>query len=278
MHKDGKWARQLLSMQLENGSWGGFHGLSQPSGASVTTEQALRRLERLGYTIEDDCIQKAVSYLNDCLTGKQALPDRKEKWPDWQVFTELMLAVWIRRFTLKNAAANRVAVQWAGIIKESFHEGQFDFSRYADAFFHEFGLKPSKLTDVSNFYHLSILPNCLDERTECALVDYVLQKASGIYYVYDKTLSVPPEPFANRNTGRYLAAIELLANFTHARNKLNFVRIWLSKNRNEAGKWDLGKDVNDKVYFPLSDDWRKAGIREDDCTNSIMRLMKALED
>lgn len=27
--------------------------------------------------------------------------------------------------------------------------------------------------------------------------------------------------------------------------------------QDDEGKWDMGKSVNDKMYFPLSDDWRK---------------------
>lgn len=42
------------------------------------------------------------------------------------------------------------------------------------------------------------------------------------------------------------------------------------------GKWDMGKSVNDKVYFPLSDDWRKKEIREADCTERIEKLLKEL--
>ena len=51
---------------------------------------------------------------------------------------------------------------------------------------------------------------------------------------------------------------------------------WLEANRNDNGKWDMGKGVNDKVYFPLSDNWRKAETREADCTERITRLMNEL--
>ncbi len=71
VHKDGKWAKIIISQQDEEGKWGCFHSLSQPTSNPITTEQALKRLERLGYTIEDECIQKAVSYMNDCLAGKK---------------------------------------------------------------------------------------------------------------------------------------------------------------------------------------------------------------
>lgn len=70
MHKDSKWAKSIIALQEPDGKWGWFHSLSQSYDAPITTEQALRRLERLGYTIEDKCIQKAVLYMDNCLTGK----------------------------------------------------------------------------------------------------------------------------------------------------------------------------------------------------------------
>ena len=63
MYKDGKWAKQILAIQQEDGKWGWFHSLGQLSGAPLTTEQALGRLEILGYTRDDVCIQKALQYL-----------------------------------------------------------------------------------------------------------------------------------------------------------------------------------------------------------------------
>lgn len=51
MHKDGKWAKQIISLQEDDGKWGCFHSLSQVYNSPLTTEQALRRLERLGYTL-----------------------------------------------------------------------------------------------------------------------------------------------------------------------------------------------------------------------------------
>lgn len=82
MHKDTKWAKQIISMQKEDGSWGDFHTLSVSSNSPFTTERALQRLERLGFTIEDKCIENAVSYMSDCLSGKREIPDRREKLVD----------------------------------------------------------------------------------------------------------------------------------------------------------------------------------------------------
>ncbi len=78
--KTGKWAEKIIELQHNDGSWGYFHTLSNPTPKQpITTEQALRRLEILGFSIEDKPIQKALNYLNNCLIGKSKIPDREEK-------------------------------------------------------------------------------------------------------------------------------------------------------------------------------------------------------
>ena len=277
MHKNGKWAKQIISLQDEEGKWGDFHSLSQFSDSVITTEQALRRLERLGYTIEDKCIQKAVSYMNDCLTGKKSIPDRREKVHDWDVFTALILSAWIRRFTGDCPDANRVVKQWADVVSAAFAGGTYDHNEYVSVY-HKI-IKPDRgrLVGFLNFYPISIVSDLLDEKTESAAMDYILNSDGGIYYIYDGKISVPPQVFESREASRYLAAVELLAKYRKSGHKLNFVIDWLNDNRNENGKWDMGKSVNDKVYFPLSDDWRKKEIREADCTERITVLLNELK-
>lgn len=278
MHKNGKWAKDIIALQQTDGKWGWFHSLSQFYDAPITTEQALRRLERLGYTIEDECIQKAVMYMDDCLTGKKAIPDRREKLHNWDIFTSMMLATWIRRFTLDNPNANAVAKQWAEIITCAFAGGVYNHSDYFMAYHATFGINPkgSRFVDFVNFYPISMLTDCLDKSTEEALMNYVLSKEDGIYYVYDKALSTLPCSFESREASRYLGAIELLSKYDFAKDKLRFVVDWLIDQRNINGKWDMGKAVNDKVYFPLSDDWRKQETREADCTERVKSLLRDL--
>ena len=278
MHKNGKWAKSIISLQEPDGKWGWFHTLSQFYDAPITTEQALRRLERLGYTIEDDCIQKAVMYMDDCLTGKKSIPDRQEKLHDWHIFTSLMLATWIRRFTLDNPNANKIAKQWSDVISIAFAGGVYNHSDYVAAYHEILGMKPNggRLIDFMNFYPISLLAGCLDRKTEIALMNYALHKEDGIYYIYDKRISVLPCSFESREASRYLGAIELLSKYDSAKDKLHFVADWLIDNKNINGKWDMGKTVNDNVYFPLSDDWRKQKTRETDCTERIDALLKDL--
>lgn len=278
MHKDGKWAKQIISLQESDGKWGWFHSLSQFYNSPITTEQALRRLERLGYTIEDKCIQKAVKYMDNCLIGKNDIPDRKEKLHNWDIFTSLILATWIRRFTHDNSNANKVAKQWSDIISAAFISGTYNHAMYVCAYTDIFGLKPkgSRFLDFVSFYQISLMSDCLNENIEKAVIDYVINKDNGIYYIYDDKLSVLPRTFESKEASRYIAAIELLSEYKYAKHKLSYVIDWLNDNRNENGKWDMGKSVNDKMYFPLSDDWRNQETRENDCTERITNLIKHL--
>ena len=63
-YKNGKIAQEIVLLQKEDGTWGNeFHSLAIPSNkAPLTTEQALRRLKYLGFTIEDEPIRKAVGW------------------------------------------------------------------------------------------------------------------------------------------------------------------------------------------------------------------------
>ncbi|WP_461257455.1 hypothetical protein [Treponema sp. R80B11-R83G3] len=134
-YKDGKWAREIIQLQHDDGSWGYFHSLSNPSPKQpMTTEQALRRLEILGFTIEDKPIKSAIKYMNDCLIGKNRPPDREEKLHNTKIYMELMLSTWIRRFTEENKMANKTAGKWAEIINSSFKNGYYDHNNYINVF------------------------------------------------------------------------------------------------------------------------------------------------
>lgn len=273
MHKDTKWAHQIISMQDEEGKWGSFHSLSADSRLPLTTEQALRRLEILGYTIEDDCIQRAVAYMSDCLSGQKQIPDPREKLHDWDVFTSMMLAAWIRRFTKDHAAANAVAAKWAKIIGAAFAAGEYDHLAYTSAYAEIFSMRPrgGRLIDFSQFYLVSLLVGALDSQTEAAMVRHILHSPGGIYYIYEKPLLDLPD-FRSLSASRYLRAIELLAEYRSGKEQLRFVKDWLKSHQTPNGRWDMGGKAKDGIYFPLSDSWRRPELREADCTERILKL------
>lgn len=125
------------------------------------------------------------------------------------------------------------------------------------------------MIDFVNFYPVSLVNNVLDRQTEIALIHHVLHHESGIYYIYDRSLSILPESFESKKASQYLAAIELLARYRCAKEPLRFVTDWLKEQQKANGQWDMGPKANDKTYFPLSDDWRRKETREADCTERI---------
>lgn len=278
MYKDSIWAKEIIAMQNLEGSWGYFHTLSEPSKYPITTEQALRRLQILGYTIDDEPIEKAVSYMSDCLAGKKQMPDRREKLHDWDIFTNLMLSTWIRRFTNEIDKANLVAETWSNIVTHAFLKGKYIHDDYVNAYETTFGMKPrgGRLVDFVSFYQVSLISNQLDESTENKVFDYILNKHDGIYYIYDQCLSILPDSFASKQASRYLGAIELLALYRKNISKLKFVIDWLNNNQKQHGYWDMGSGVKDKIYFPLSDTWRQKKNLESDCTSRINNLLFTL--
>lgn len=279
-HKNGRWAKQILDSRNEEGMWGNFHTLSQPTGnKAITTEQAIRRLRILGFTKEDAPIQTVLERMCLCVSGRKKIDDYSEKKHDWALFEKLMLSAWIRIFDPENETAAAVAGQWAFIAERAFGSGKYNQKDDVEAFTAQFGRRPKSgfETGFGMFYHVALLQGVLSAETEALLLDYYLSRPGGIFYIYDKPLDSLPGVFASKETSRYLAAIELLAGYRQAREKLRFVADWLDFNRNERGNWDLGPGVKDGVYFPLSDSWRKQEYREADCTERINAIRYGLQ-
>jgi hypothetical protein len=282
-YNDGKWAKKIISLQHDDGSWGYFHSLSNPSVQQLmTTEQALRRLEVLGFTIDDKPIKKAVKYMNDCLTGKNRIPDREEKTHNWNVFTGLILSTWIRNFTKDNEPANNVAGKWCEIINSSFKNNYYHniyVSKYEYVFGIKMNPKAGRLVDFVHFYPISLLTNTLGKNIEPRYFKYILEHECGMYYVYDKKLLGAPKIFKSKTASNYLRAMELLSKYNNpeCKKQLGFILKWLRENMMTEGIWDMGKESKDGINFPLSDSWKKEEYRIKDCTYRINKLLENLK-
>ncbi|MDF2885359.1 MAG: hypothetical protein K0R54_5932 [Clostridiaceae bacterium] len=279
MFKETRWAKEIIALQQKDGRWGYFHTLSEPDKNPITTEQALRRLEILGYTLEDECIEKTVRYMHECLTGKKDIPDRVEKVHDWSIFTKLMLSTWIRRFTKYDDEANKISNAWSSIISAAFKSGAYsqnDFlTEYKNVFSKE--AKGGRLIDFISFYPISLIADVLETKVENLVFDYVMEYPNGIYYLgYNRAACSLPDKFSSKEASRYLGTIELLSRFKNNRHKLKFVTDWLNQNKNSDGMWDMTSSVKDHVYFPLSDSWRDKNTRISDCTYRIKKLIETL--
>ncbi|MEA4863197.1 MAG: hypothetical protein AB7F40_07300 [Victivallaceae bacterium] len=278
MFQSTRWAKEITALQQPDGLWGNFHALSVPLKGSYTTEQALRRLEILGFTIGHDCVARAVSYMHDCLIGKKTMPDCREVTHDWDIFTDLMLATWIRRFTDDDDAANNVADRWAGIISGAFSGGGYSHKSYLAAYEKEFNqpARGGRLIDPVNFYVVSLVADVMDIHAEHSWFEHIINHEQGIYYFgYKDKLSVLPASFKDRQTVKFIRSAMLLSEYRNQRKQLAFVADWLISNRHN-GEWDLGSVAKDGILFPLSDSWKNEQTRTADCTCVLTGLLTAI--
>ena len=275
--KKGKWAEQVLTQQRDDGTWGHeFHSLSfHTKQKPLTTEQALRRLHVLGFTIDDEPIRKAVSYMTACLCGERKMDNSWEKTHNWPLFTKLMLSAWIRVFEPSNDLALCFAYRWADVIGKAFACGKYDHRDYVDAYTNQFAIIPkgAREVDFASFYHMTLLKGVMSSEIESMMLDYILSKHNGIYYVYSGFLNTPPSEFTSKQASRYLAGLEILAEYSLAKDKLGFVVDWLISNRDMNNQWDFGMNAIDNVHFPLADSWRNPDDRLADCTERVEALL-----
>ena len=276
-HRTSQWARAILSAQQEDGTWGAvFHCMAQPTAKPLTTEQALRRLHALGFTIEDEPIRRCVDTMAACLRGERKIDTYWEKGLDWAMFEPLMLAAWIRRFDRCQPDALTYARRWARVAEAAFATGTLNEAAWNTAYEAEFHRKerhPQPL-GLWAFYHAMLLPGVLTSSTERAFVQHILH--TGMYYIHPAPLIIPPAELASKQASYWLAALELLAEYPCAHEALAFATAWLYLNATD-GQWDFGPKASDKVYFPLSDSWHSAAIRRVDCTERIRSFLDKIE-
>ena len=281
-YKDGKWARQIVELQKDDGTWGTcFHTLSQPvKDKPLTIEQALRRLWVLGFTKDDPPIRKVLDYMTACLRGERKMDDTWEKTHNWPLYTKLMLSTWVKLFDPGNELALGFARRWARVIEAAFASGGYDQDDYTKAYVSEFSSNPrgSRETDVIHFYNVLLFEGVLPTQTENLWIEKVLSHPDGVYYLNSKKqLNIVPETLASKEASRWLGALELLTGYSCAREKLKFASDWLNTRMDEGGRWDFGSEARDGIYFPLSDSWRKVEDRKGDCTHRVKLFLEKLD-
>lgn len=62
---------------------------------------------------------------------------------------------------------------------------------YKEAFYLK--AKGGRLLDFANFYQVSLITDCLTDQIEEAVIDYILNHETGIYYIYGEPICILPE-------------------------------------------------------------------------------------
>ncbi|MFW6311507.1 MAG: hypothetical protein ACOC1K_04650, partial [Nanoarchaeota archaeon] len=258
---------EIINEQWDDGSWGNFHSMAELRHKPITTEQAIRRLIALGLDKEDEVIHKALTYMELYLLGELDLRDHKEKKHDWDLYSKLIVATWIRILDPFNITAKEIAKDWGRVITNAFHGDKYDHKAYKEAYYYVHKSPEEKeMLGFQNFYVISILFDILSKEIEEKFLDYIINSQEGIYYIYDESLNHFPDDFHSKDATRIINAYELLSNYKTAKPKMKDFLKWLYDNICRDGFWDMGQKSKDMIHLPLSETWRKPINRKIDCT------------
>jgi hypothetical protein len=273
------WVAELKNEQKEDGGWGRFHSATRTKGKIATTEAAVERGLALGLVASDSVFQATTKYLSRLLEGRIDFPDPPERNNRWETGRKLFAAATLARICPTLRILDETWDLWATIAEHTFVSGRYDSEAEIRA--HQMltgaDVKDSYLV-LNNRYQLALLgsrASRLPKDVENALVNWVWHRSDGVGYLY-----IPLAKLHSRFTAgmldRLFTSMELLSQFPsvhkHAHNMID----WLWKQRNREGLWDFGSRASFSVYFPLSQDWRKAKKRQHDWSTRSLILLRRL--
>ena len=275
-----KWIEELDSTQHSDGTWGRFH--TQDTRVKTlfpTTEFAIRRALALGLDHRSSILQKASGFIQAHLQGTATWSDWPEKHDDPRVFpsnirsiSAAMLALIDRHHPLLDS----IWLRWNEIVRAAFASGTYD--REAELARHQSltSIPSRRLIPFHAYYPLIILSatqHQLPQDLEHRLLEYLLHRPEGIYYVCNQSLDTFPR-LDDRKILPWLHGQEILARFEGWKAFAPDILNWLWSQRNETGLWDMGKSVDHSIAFPLSESWRRTSNRMIDCSVKILCLLQ----
>jgi hypothetical protein len=121
---------------------------------------------------------------------------------------------------------------------------------------------------------LSAIDHQLPGDVERMLLDFVMHAPMGIYYVYDKVISMQPAILSKGFLG-WSKAHRLLSRFHLWKHLAQDALNWIWAQRTSQGFWDLGSKVSRRPYssFPLSETWKRPENRIMDCSVEMLVLL-----
>jgi hypothetical protein len=263
-------AAELASGQHADGTWGRFHSMDSTLNARFpTSETATRRALALGLDKDTPPLKEAAGFMAKVLAGEASWSDRVEKSEGWPNGVEAITAGTLAQVDPSTSSIRPAWEYWVEIAECSFSTGEYSLSAEWKA--HK-GLRGLGIHYLRSRYVLTLLgarsahlPATLDRR----IVDWIWRNPEGIGYLGADLQH--PEPFHIFN---WLESLEILSRFRCWREFAAGALGWLWNQRNTDGLWDFGAKVSRSYYFPLSDDWRKAGNRSIDHSTRVLVLFK----
>jgi len=279
--KKSKWVCLLQNTQQADGTWGRFHTrdtrLKQPF---PTTEIAITIALDTGLDKNDPIVHKALGRILDYVDGKTSWPDPAEKHDNplaWLVWVQHFSAAVVAQIDQYHPSLGKFWSLWAEALKAAFHSETYDRKREIEALN---TLLKCRMKDPVPFHKkyplliLSATDQRLPERLERMLLSFVMNSPTGIYYVYDRKISLLPA-IHSKGFWSWVRAQKMLSRFRLWRELSEDAVNWIWDQRTKEGFWDSGSKTARMPYssFPLSESWRRPENRIIDCSVELLTLL-----
>jgi len=267
--------KKIESEQNDRGFWPPFHGYS---------EHIIKRCLSFGLDKNHSCLKGVSDYIIKVLNNEESW-DQFEKhdnirwWPE--MFVPLVCAAMLSLTEPDNKLLDMHRKRWAYFAETAFSKGYYDKETETRVQHDYFGFKTKRTIPAFGYYNLILLAptnntDYLIESTDQALVDYCMNSAGQIYYVYNCNLSdfVPIDRKGkdSRDFCHWIRALSLVSQFRGWMKYKDKYDEWILGQRNEEGLWELTRRPN-LHNFPLSDSWRTRKNRIIDSTIMVLRFL-----
>lgn len=247
--------KKYETTQNERGFWPPFHGY---------TEGVIRSLLSFGLNKQHICLERISNYLVKVLNGEEEWNQFEKQdnvmwWP--KMFMPLVNSAMLSLIDNDNSMIEKQRQQWAYIAKESFESGNYDRDKNMKAIKDCFGFVTKRPIQPFNYYSLLLLaPDnnnlYIDTFTDQALVDYCINEAENICYVYNnKPSDLVPISVLNRDSRdfwHWIRALSIISQFHGWSVYQDKYYEWILSQANNEGLWEFPKKFN----FVLSNSWR----------------------
>lgn len=261
--------------QNDRGFWAPFHGY---------TEGVIRKLLSFGLDKQHICLEKVANYLIKVL-------NYEEEWNQFEkqdnilwypkMFVPLVSAAMLSLIDKENPVLEKPRQQWAYIAKESFVDGEYDRSRNIEAIKNCFEFSTKRPIQPFNYYSLLLLApddNCsyIDRDTDQALIDYCMNNAENICYVYNNKpfdmVQISVHNRDSRDFWHWIRALSIISQFHGWYTYQEKYYDWILSQSNNDGLWEFPKKFN----FALSNSWRGKN-KVIDSSIFVLKLLKHLK-
>lgn len=263
--------KKFENSQNANGFWPPFHGY---------TEGVILYLLSCGLDKRAPVLDKVLHCLVRLLEGVEATGQHeKHDNPLWYpvVFEPLIFSAMLSLLdgTNENIVLHRQ--RWARFAESVFSKGVYDAEADSEAQRVHFEFKTKRTIPPFGYYNLLLLApkygdNYISDKTDQGLVDYLMNEAAGIYYVYNNKLGEPVPISAQNKDSRdfcnWIRALSLVSQFKGWEKYEQKYVDWIMTQRNEHGLWEFPK----KFDFALSNSWRGKN-KMIDSTIFVLRLL-----